>query len=87
MHLKGVRGVTSTGRLTGSWEWNHTIMFHIRRSAAPKFFFFWANLFVRFMWCHTSSSYPFKKWGKFASRVNHIWASFLNGEGVPASQG
>jgi hypothetical protein len=39
VYIKRVRGVTSTGRLTESWEWNRTIMFHIRQSAVPKLHF------------------------------------------------
>jgi hypothetical protein len=37
--------VTSTGRLTGSCERNHTTVFYIRQSADPKLHFFKFVLF------------------------------------------
>jgi hypothetical protein len=74
--------VTSTGRLTGNWEWNYTIIFHIRQSAAPKLHF------CKFICSILRLSVL--KWGfvrKFTPTVNYIWASFfLNGEGAPTNQ-
>jgi hypothetical protein len=70
--------MTSTGRLTGSWERNHTIMFHTRQSAAPKLHFckFVCSIYVVSHILRLSVL----KWvfvRKFAPTVNHIWAGSL----------